>query len=434
MEMHPDFESDKNLNWIHRRDGDTDIYFVANGNRQPITAKCVFRVTGKQPEFWNPETGRIENVPQYADKGDLGVTSIPMSFEPSGSTFVIFRNKTAKPDGIVAFTRDGQPVMPEKASKEKIAIQKATYGVLTDAARTRDVTAKLQKLVDGGTDSFLVASMAEGDDPAFLVVKTLIVEYTIGGKPAKATGQDPETIDLLVVLAADRVAEVHADGQGGLQIDAWKPGRYELKTGSGRILAAEVKELPPPAEVAGPWEVRFPANWGAPPKITLDKLISWSEHADAGVKYFSGTAAYVKTLEIPREMLAANRRIYLDLGRVQVMSRVKLNGKDLGVLWKPPYKVDITEAAKAGENALEIEVGNLWPNRMIGDEQLPEDSQRNPDGTLKKWPQWVLDGKPSPTGRFTFTSWRLWKKDSPLLESGLLGPVQLQCVQRVVPK
>jgi len=68
---------------------------------------------------------------------------------------------------------------------------------------------------------------------------------------------------------------------------------------------------------------------------------------------------------------------------------------------------------------------NLWPNRLIGDEQLPEDSERNPDGTLKQWPQWVLDGKPSPSGRFTFTSWRLWKKNDALLESGLIGPVQL---------
>jgi hypothetical protein len=95
--------------------------------------------------------------------------------------------------------------------------------------------------------------------------------------------------------------------------------------------------------------------------------------------------------------------------------------------------VDVTGIV-GGKNELEIEVVNLWPNRMIGDEELPDDSERNPDGTLKKWPQWVLDGKPSPTGRFTFTSWRLWRKGSPLLESGLLGPVQLQSVQTVVPK
>ena len=108
------------------------------------------------------------------------------------------------------------------------------------------------------------------------------------------------------------------------------------------------------------------------------------------------------------------------------MARVTLNGHDLGTLWKPPYCVDITDAAKVGDNALEIQVVNLWPNRMIGDEQMPEDSERNADGTLKAWPQWLNAGQPSPTGRYTFTSWRLWKKDDALLPSGLLGPVTLR--------
>jgi hypothetical protein len=108
------------------------------------------------------------------------------------------------------------------------------------------------------------------------------------------------------------------------------------------------------------------------------------------------------------------------------MAEVKLNGRDLGVLWKPPYRLEITEAAKAGENVLELKVVNLWINRQIGDEQLAEDSDRNPNGTLKSWPAWLEQGKPSPTGRFSFTSWRLWKKDDPLQPSGLLGPVTLQ--------
>ena len=125
-------------------------------------------------------------------------------------------------------------------------------------------------------------------------------------------------------------------------------------------------------------------------------------------------------------MLGKDSRIYLDLGKVQVMAQVGLNGKDLGLLWKPPYRVEITDALKAGDNNVEIRVTNLWVNRMIGDEDLPEDSDRNPDGTLKAWPQWVLDGKPSPTGRFTFTSWRLWKRGEPLVDSGLLGPVTLR--------
>lgn len=172
--------------------------------------------------------------------------------------------------------------------------------------------------------------------------------------------------------------------------------------------------------------MQFTRGGGAPAEITLDKLTSWSEHSDPGVKYFSGTATYTRTLNIPTELLAKDQRLELDLGKVAVMAEVKLNGKSLGTLWKPPFTVDINRVAKAGPNSLEVSVVNLWPNRMIGDEQLPEDSERNPDGTLKKWPQWLLDGKPSPAGRFTFTSWRLWKKSEPLLESGLLGPVTLR--------
>lgn len=109
------------------------------------------------------------------------------------------------------------------------------------------------------------------------------------------------------------------------------------------------------------------------------------------------------------------------------MIRVKFNGSNLGILWKPPYRVDVTPLVKAGDNELEIQVVNLWPNRMIGDDLLPEDSERNPDGaTLKQWPQWLLDGRSSPTGRFTFSTWRLWNKQDTLIASGLIGPVTLR--------
>ena len=166
----------------------------------------------------------------------------------------------------------------------------------------------------------------------------------------------------------------------------------------------------------------------------MEKLISWSEHSDPGVRSFSGTAACAKTFSVPRAMVVDNQHVYLDLGKVQVMAQVKLNGRDLGILWKSPYVMDVTGVLKAGDNDLEIRVTDLWVNRLIGDEQLPEDSDRNPDGTLKAWPQWVIDGKPSPTGRFTFTSWRLWKKSDRLVESGLMGPVTLRVSEEVAAR
>jgi hypothetical protein len=143
-----------------------------------------------------------------------------------------------------------------------------------------------------------------------------------------------------------------------------------------------------------------------------------------GVKFFSGSATYRKRLEVPAGLLDRARKLYLDLGRVEVIAEVKLNGRDLGVLWKPPFRVDITQAVRSGGNDLEIRVVNLWPNRMIGDELLPERAER--EGTrLKSWPSWLLGAAPSPSGRHTFASWNPWRKDDPLLESGLLGPVVL---------
>ena len=115
------------------------------------------------------------------------------------------------------------------------------------------------------------------------------------------------------------------------------------------------------------------------------------------MQYFSGTATYHKTFDW-RRTAGQRRRLYLDLGQVAVMAEVKLNGKDLGILWKPPYRLDVTDV-KPGDNTLEVKVVNLWINRMIGDEQLPEDSDRNADGNLKTWPKWLEQGKPSPTGR-----------------------------------
>lgn len=211
-----------------------------------------------------------------------------------------------------------------------------------------------------------------------------------------------------------------------LQVEAAQPGRYEARTSEGKVLQFDVAALPDALNITGPWTVKFPTNAGAPSQVMLEKLISWSDHPDAGVKYFSGTAMYACKIQVPPSLLAAHRRWYLDLGKVAVMAELKLNGKNLGILWKSPFRVDVTDALKPGENNLEANVVNLWINRLIGDEQLPEDSSRNDNGTLKEWPQWLERGLPSRTGRITFTSWRLWHKDDQLVESGLLGPVTLQ--------
>jgi hypothetical protein len=114
-------------------------------------------------------------------------------------------------------------------------------------------------------------------------------------------------------------------------------------------------------------------------------------------------------------------KLYLDLGRVKNMARVRLNGKDLGTVWTAPWRVDISDAVKSKDNSLEIEVVNLWTNRLIGDELLPYDGPEH-----ERWPDWLLEGKPRTSGRYTFASVRHYNKNSPLLESGLIGPVELR--------
>ena len=115
---------------------------------------------------------------------------------------------------------------------------------------------------------------------------------------------------------------------------------------------------------------------------------------------------------------------------------MKLNGTDLGTLWKLPYCVDVTDAVRSGENELEIRVTNLWPNRLIGDEHLPPENEYDVTGgffggAIKALPEWYAQGKPKPPGgRITFTTWKHYDKDSPLLASGLIGPVRLRTAVR----
>jgi hypothetical protein len=149
------------------------------------------------------------------------------------------------------------------------------------------------------------------------------------------------------------------------------------------------------------WSVHFQPDRGAPDAVKFDRLSSWSDSSSNGVKYFSGTATYSKTIEIPADSLASGSHLWLDLGDVKEIAAVRMNGHDLGVLWKTPYKVDLTGAAKPGANELTIQVTNLWVNRMIGDQQ-----------------PWALK-------KFTFADFTPYKADSPLLPSGLIGPVRL---------
>ena len=428
--LKPDFEfagaAGLRLAYAHRVAGAADIYFVSNQRRQFDAADCTFRVAGKIPELWHPDTGVIEAAPVWSEAD--GRTKVRLSFDPAGSVFVVFRRAAAGVDHVVAVTANSAPAT---AAGPKLAIQHAVY-TATDNAGQLDVTAQIAGLARDGQVVLTVNNEAFGRDPAYEHVKELRVDYTLDGKPGHLTVPENETLKLPATTATGQSPqwETSVVADGGTVVKAWSNGNLALCTAGGKILHADAADLPAAQEISGGWNLSFPPHWGAPAAVTLDKLISWTEHADAGVRYFSGTATYEKEIEIAADRLTAGRELWLDLGAVKNFAEVSLNGENFGVLWKPPFRVNLTAAAKPGANKLVVKVTNLWPNRLIGDEQLPAD--REWDGKqLKQWPQWFLDGKPSPTGRLTFTTWHHWTKDAPLLESGLLGPVTLRTAEMI---
>jgi hypothetical protein len=201
-------------------------------------------------------------------------------------------------------------------------------------------------------------------------------------------------------------------------------------------------------ELDGPWVVTFSPGRGAPAQVTLPRAESWTENADPGVRYFSGTATYVGRFEAHESDLSGRRRLWLDLGRVKEIARVRVNGSAFPALWAPPFRVDITDAVHPGVNELAIEVTNLWPNRLIGDEQEPDDATWGPPEVFKyiqpvptvgrrllQVPDWVTKQEARPSrGRVAFTTYKFFTAESPLLMSGLLGPVRLETAVRVDPK
>jgi len=183
-------------------------------------------------------------------------------------------------------------------------------------------------------------------------------------------------------------------------------GDYELKFANGQTRALMVSATAAPVEIVGPWEVSFPPGRGAPEKITFDQLTDWTKRAEDGIKYFSGKAAYRRTFDVSDTALRApHSAIILDLGQVNDLAIVRVNGQELGTLWQPPYCVDITGALKPGANTLEVEVVNTWNNRLAGDAALPV-AQRHSSITM-----------PTVT------------KSSPLLPAGLIGPVRLRTTE-----
>jgi hypothetical protein len=414
---------------IHRRNAQAEWYFVTSQRAYPRTVTCQFRVKGKTPEIWDPVTGKsaVAGVWRATDAG----VSVQVPLEAHGSAFVVFRKQATNAPRLVGVATPDAAGRPRKALK----IIKAEYGA---GDKMVDVTRQVAALADAGELRMTASNSDLGGDPVVNVVKTFRLTYELGGvkKTIEVRENDPVEIGESTGTLAPPSYEVVA-GAKSQTLHLWRSGGYKLKWSTGRNQTVTAS-LPEPLEVPGGWEVRFEPGWDAPERTTFPKLTSWTEHSLEAVTYFSGTATYAIDLNVPKDYLAKGLRLVLDLGDVRECCRVRLNGKPVAEFWGPPFRVDLTGLAKAGANKLEVDVTNLWTNRLIGDEQYPDDMGWTPywsGDQLKGWPEWFVKGEPRPEPRRkTFTTWRHVKKDTPLLPSGLLGPVVLRPVRVVEVK
>jgi len=303
--IRPDFSfssslADSDLDFIHRRTPEADIYFIRNKRTRREQGDAVFRVSGKAPEIWQPDNGMIRR--QHVWKTVPGGVKVPLVFDPEGSLFIVFRQPNTVPH-----------------------------------------------LVDAALE---------------------ILEFD---------GHQAEAL-------------------------AYGSSSYPVRSADGSATTFTVN-LPEPREIPGPWRVDFAPRWGAPAFAIFEELRSWTSRTEEGIRYFSGTATYKRQFEIPPDWLAPGRKVFVDLGRLWAIGAVYVNDKSIGVVWKQPFRVDITPCARAGANQLAVEVVNTWHNRLAGDARSSA-SQRHTRTNI------------------TDTSGVPWGKVE-LLDSGLFGPVRL---------
>lgn len=495
----PDFVSGGQLRFTHRALPGLDIYFVANSKAEEIATTAAFRVTGKAPELWWPDSGRIER-PAVHDEGD-GCTRVPINLGPTGSVFVVFRGAIAAPaDRVVAVrgnrevlldvthppSRDDIPLVSSgaagsftmavwaKPSAETTLFPETNEGVrglaeprndalfprhgndfseegnhagcglaigrngvcvfehgahyfapvLVHAVDLVDWTHVAVVYRDGQPSLYLNGQKVRTGLKSRFVVHLGAATQQAGG--AAFRGQigrfevrsaalgEAEVAGLIKVMPRPRellpvgAVQLSHGPYGGLEARLWRKGEFELRMGDGRVLRLHATSGAAAMELPGPWQVRFTPGWGAPDLITFDRLEDWTRRPEHGIRYYSGKARYQKTFEIPE--VREGRAVWLDLGTVHDLAIVRLNGQEVGTLWLPPWRLEVTSAVKAGGNSLEIEVINTWNNRLAGDAALPQDQRR------------------------TFIAFPAVHPDAPLLAAGLLGPVTLQTVEVMRPR
>jgi (4-O-methyl)-D-glucuronate---lignin esterase len=269
--------------------------------------------------------------------------------------------------------------------------------------RTKGQAAELCDPVTGATRILPVSGREDGRSRITLALAPLGSAFVVfSPSPQPVVGSitlEGKSIAGNAALEQLASVEVAMPAPDRLRLLSFAAGAYRVRVGD-RERECVVTTVPAAIEIDGSWDVRFAEGWGAPASKTFPRLMSWTEDTEPGVKYFSGIARYVKTFDLPQELLMRDLRLFLDLGEVQKIARITLNGAEVGICWTRPFQLEITAAARPGANRLEVEVANTWANRILGD-------LLTTDGT-----------------KFTHTNIRLDKK-TPLMPSGLLGPVRI---------
>lgn len=335
-----------------------------------------------------------------------------LSWAPSDANLKFIHRRTADAEIYFVFSDASVPVQAELKFREKHRrpeIWNALSGARTDAP------------MFGRTDDGISVPMQFGpQDSAFVVFRKPLPERWV----SEVSPIDPQLQAGKWLTNAESLSIGYSDG---------KTERITL----GRLPASEV--------VAGPWQVRFTDGRGAPNRAVFERLVSWPEHSDSGIRHYSGTAIYETTFASPPRQ--QSRVAVLDLGDVADVARVFVNGKEVDVLWTPPFRAEITPFLREGRNTLAIHVANRWVNRLIGDAAIDVDytyqkpgTSKFTDGRIEKLPEWLSSSvsKESPARpvgrRHSFSVWKHYDAGSPLVPSGLLGPVRIEWFWRLEPR
>lgn len=399
-----------------RQSGDALLFFVANTNGSPSRFSASFRIDGKRPELWDAEDGSIRHAPVWR-RAD-GRTEVDLELGAHRSIFVVFRDSALPADHVAS-------VVMSSAGADALEIVSARFGD-PKSGRWLDAAPKLRELAASGALGLAAIHPGVfGRDPAPNVVKVLELDYRLGGKDARMSVAEGKPLKLGKAVATR--LELAAADDGQVTATASAATRAELVFASGKRQTLEVPAPPAPTALTGPWRVELDSPVDTKRALNLPTLVDLAKHADEAVKHFSGTATYHHSFKVANPPT----RLVLDLGRVHDLARIVVNGRDLGVLWQPPFTLDIGPALKPGENHLEVAVTNTWHNRLVGDEQHPADftwgEDRGDKGhAMKAYPAWFLKNQPRPESRRkAFVTWYYHRQNTPLLPAGLVGPVRL---------